>query len=250
MSASHPEQGLFTAAQYAAAYPDGIEHHWWILARSRIVAALLHRHGAIGAPVLEIGCGRGAAVQSLRTLGVDCHGVELAAVDPLPGVSGLVQSGSDALTLPAEFRAAQQTLLLLDVLEHMTQPELFLRELRAAYPAMRRLVLTLPARAELWSNYDSWYGHLRRYDLAALAALAEAAGLTPIEAGYAFHAPYLPAWILARLGLERPVQLRAPGRALRGVHAALARAFEYEWRVLPRGLPGSSVVACLQVRDG
>ena len=38
------EGGLFSGAQYDTAYPDGIEGHWWLRARSRIVAYKLSIH--------------------------------------------------------------------------------------------------------------------------------------------------------------------------------------------------------------
>ena len=39
--------GVFSEAEYAAAYPDGMERHYWTQARFRVVLGTLRRHGAL-----------------------------------------------------------------------------------------------------------------------------------------------------------------------------------------------------------
>jgi hypothetical protein len=244
------EGGIFSGTQYDTAYPDGIERHWWMLVRSRIVAHLLHEAGGAGEATLEVGCGRGAAVAGLRDLGIDCRGVELANVAPLPAVRAAVRTGCDARELPAAERARVANILLLDVLEHVADPASFLAQLRAAFPAARRMIVTVPARQELWSNYDEFYGHHRRYDLAALRALGEGDGWRTRRCDYAFHALYLPARLLCALGVPRGVRMRAPQGAARALHAVFAACLYAEWRLMPRRLPGSSAMAVLERVSG
>jgi hypothetical protein len=244
------EGGIFSGTQYDTAYPDGIERHWWTRARSRIVAQMLREAGGAREATLEVGCGRGAAVAGLRELGIDCRGVELAAVAPLPAVRAAVRTGCDARELPATERAGVASILLLDVLEHVADPAAFLAELRAAFPSARRLVVTVPARQELWSNYDDFYGHHRRYDLAMLRALGEGEGWRTRRCAYAFHALYPPARLMSALGLRRGVRLRAPRGAAVALHAALAALMVADWRLLPGSLPGSSAVACFERAAG
>jgi len=243
------EGGLFSGAQYDTAYPDGIEGHWWLRARSRIVAAMLREAGGANAATLEVGCGRGAAVAGLRGLGIDCRGVERAEVLPLPGVRDAVRTGCDAGKLPVAERAGVANILLLDVLEHVADPASFLAQLCADFPAARRVIVTVPARQELWSNYDEFYGHHRRYDLAALRALGEADGWRTRRCDYAFHALYAPARLLCALGVPRDVRMAAPRGAARALHAVVAACLYAEWRVLPPRLPGSSAVAVFERED-
>ena len=241
----------FSERQYDHAYPPGLERHWWCLARTRIVDILLRDGYAGSDSILEIGCGRGMVVDALRRLGHDCRGIELAPVDPLPAVRDAVRTGCDALALPVAERNAVRTILLLDVLEHLDEPAAFLARLRSGFPALRRLLVTVPARSELWSNYDEYYAHKLRSGLADLARLARDGGFTLRYAGYAFRLAYLPAWFLARTGVRRPVELRAPeGAAAILAHRIVQWICWVEWRLLPSWLPGSSAIACFRQGDG
>jgi hypothetical protein len=238
----------FSTAQFDTAYPPGLERHWWCLARARMIDSLLRSSGVAGAPILEVGCGTGMVVESLRAQGYDCRGVEPAPVEPLASVRAHVTAGCEALALAAPERARVQTILLLDVLEHLDEPAAFLASLEAGFPLLSRVIVTVPARRELWSNYDEFYGHRLRYDLRSLAAVAAACGWTPARIGYAFRLAYLPALLMAQLGLRREVVLRGPAGALSiAAHRAVAALSWMEWSLLPARVPGSSAFACFAI---
>ena len=67
--------------------------------------------------------------------------------------------------LPEEERRGVTTLLVLDVIEHLEDPIAFLREVLSSFPDVSSLIVTVPAREELWSAFDDFYGHHRRYTL-------------------------------------------------------------------------------------
>ena len=64
----------YSDAQYLANYPDGIEHYWWTRARNQVVQRLIRGLPQTAGRVIEIGCGRGVVVDSLRDSGIDCTG--------------------------------------------------------------------------------------------------------------------------------------------------------------------------------
>jgi hypothetical protein len=189
--------------------------------------------------VLDVGCGRGLTVDFLRKAGVDCHGVELAGVEPLPGVRAFVSTAQDAFTLPEELRRRVTVLLLLDVVEHLPAPEEFLLGCVQHFPSLSRLIVTVPARAELWSNYDDFYGHLRRYDRQALQALIRPVASRGADAGYFFHALYPVMRAQLAVSSERPVAQQAPRWPW--PHRVAARVFDLEQRLLPAGWYGTSL---------
>jgi SAM-dependent methyltransferase len=236
----------FSDEQYASAYPPGIERHWWTSARTAIVDVLLRETGGANDRILEIGCGTGVALAGLRARGHDCQGVELANVTPLDSVRDVVTTGRDAFSLPAHQRDAVNTILLLDVVEHLDDPLGFLRGLQGAFRALHRVVITVPAGRELWSNYDEFYGHHLRYDLAEVRAIGDACGWRATRLSYAFRISYPPARLLALLSLPRSVTIKAPHGAMTLVHDALAALTRWEWRLLPASLPGTSVVAVFE----
>lgn len=238
----------FSDSQYALAYPDGIEHHWWNRARSWIILRLLRLYTSADSPVVEVGCGRGVEVMSLSRAGVDIRGVELAPVAPLPQVADRVQTGMDARELPGTDRSAARTMLLLDVIEHLPDPAEFLTELMRHYPQLATVVVTVPARQELWSNYDEFYGHQRRYTLEDLRQFGNASGLVPVSSGYFFQSLYLPARLLVLLGRNRETRIRPPLASARKFHRLIAWWFHLEHVLLPRRLRGSSAYAVYAVR--
>jgi SAM-dependent methyltransferase len=243
----------FSTEQYDHAYPDGGEWHWWPLARNRIVRDFVaeangHR-GNAGAPILEVGCGRGIVVKSLRDAGYDCRGVEAATLEPIAGAGEFVTIGVGAEQLPLEERERYATVLLLDVVEHVPDALSFLREIVEAFPNLARVVVTVPARQELWSNYDEYYGHFRRYSKRMLVELASELGWETRRIGYFFHCLYLPAWLVANVKGRRSTEVKAPGSMGRAVHKLVALGMLADHYLLPGSLIGTSLIASFKIHS-
>lgn len=241
-----PRPTQFDADQYDHAYPEGIERHWWHIARNGIVLDWLRRDG-VTEKIVDVGCGRGIVLAHLREAGIDSVGVELGVAKPLPSVREHIRYGVDALTLPAEERAGYRAMTLFDVIEHLPDAQGFLRALLAAYPNVRRVVITVPACPELWSSFDSYHGHYRRYTMASLRELAEQAGCRVARTSYFFHSPYLPARLLAGEGKQRSTQVFAPQGFGIAVNRAIAGVMRLDYAFLPGALKGSSLIATLDV---
>jgi len=173
----------------------------------------------------------------LRAHGVDCRGVE-------PGASGQsdpsIFAGVDCFALPQEFRDQVDCLLLLDVLEHIERPEDFLRDVRASYRNARALIVTVPARQELWSNYDDRFGHFRRYTPDGLDVELRAGGFPRPHSAYVFHALYPVMWLLVKLAGRRETVVATPRPV--ALHRLLSLLFRIERALLPGSLPGTSVL--------
>lgn len=241
-----PGASAFNAEQRAHAYPPGIGDHYWLLSRNRIIARALRASGA-GDPVLDLGCGPGATVAYLRAQGLDCAGADLSPYEPAtPALADVITYGRDATTLPLAERERFRTLLLLDVLEHLDEPARFLRRCLGAFPRLGRVLITLPARQELWSNYDTYYGHQRRYDRAAATSVCRQAGAEVLRCSYFFHALYPPLALQRLLARPRPIGFTAVRH--QRLHRALAALLYWDARWLPGALPGSSLLLVLRPR--
>jgi SAM-dependent methyltransferase len=183
----------------------GVEgKHFWFRARRRLIAAAVRSatedlpSGFLG---LEIGCGTGsvlagvqAACPNGRFFGLDVYleGLRWARADVGPRV---VQG--DAAAPP--FGRPFAVIGLFDVLEHVPDDEAALRNLRASLDDDGKLVMTVPARRALWSDFDEIAHHERRYDGTDLDAKVIRAGYA-IEFRTEFMAPLLPLlWALRRL---------------------------------------------------
>jgi hypothetical protein len=241
---------VFDAVRYEKSVPDGIEAHYWHLARNRVLSrAVAALPGAAEAPLVDVGCGRGVVVQALRRRGLDAWGCELGRPAPIgPDVAPFLHLGVASSELPEALRRDARTVLLCDVLEHLADPVGFLRDQLRDFPACRWVVVTLPARQELFSNYDTFYGHHLRYDRASLAALCGPSGLVLRRARYFFHGLYAPALALHRLGVARSVEIHAPAGAMVAVHRIVGALLAAESRFLPGALPGTSILGVLERR--
>ena len=234
----------FSPEQFHNAYPDGIEEHYWNRARNRLIADCLGSLPSSNKPILEIGCGRGIVVDYLRARGFDCWGCDLSPASPISAsATPYLFLGHDAFSLPAEASRPFETLCFLDVLEHVEHPETFLQAALDTFPHVRYVVVTLPARQELWSNFDYYYNHLRRYSLRQARDLMQSASLAVVRSGYRFHALYLPALVIACLNRKRKVVHPRPGsRATRLLHAILSGILCLESNIMPGRLYGTSIM--------
>lgn len=232
----------FRVEQYWLCYPDGIERHWWHLARNRIVLRELGRYTDEG-PVLDVGCGRGVTIAYLRRHGIDCEGVDLGVAKPLPGLSTHIRYGIAAAELPPRMRSRIGTIILLDVIEHLPHPEESLAELEGAFESLAHVVVAVPAGPELWSNYDDFYGHFRRYTGSMLDRLAEDLGWTLVHKANFFRPAYLPMLLLAKIGMARATAHDAPRGPAMVVHRLVAGAMLADYSLLPTWIRGTSLIA-------
>jgi SAM-dependent methyltransferase len=234
----------FTNEQFAHAYPVGIETHFWYVARNAIVLDTIRwierREGFRFGRMLEIGCGRGIVVQYLRAKGRDCYGVELAPVSIPEPLKDYVWGGTDCLTLPETFRNQIELIFLLDVIEHVEDPEGFLASIRLAYPNCRWVIITVPARMELWSNFDREYGHFRRYDRAMLGDELKGAGAELVRSRYHFVPLYPLIYALVYSGRGRSTSNSAPSS--RWLHRILGALIRCETWFCPGWVYGTSVL--------
>ncbi len=169
------------------------ERHWWFRSRRAVVRALLSRAGVPPSPPnLDAGCGTGANLIEYGRLG------EVTGVDAFPeaiqfcrdrGLENVLEAPVEKLPFePGSFDLMFAT----DVIEHLDDDVLALRELRRVAAPGARLLLTVPAYAWLWGDHDVSVHHRRRYTAARLRESVRAAGWRP-ELDTYFFAAALPA---------------------------------------------------------
>lgn len=246
MAAEAPDTA-FDERQFEAIYPAGVERHYWNICRNAIVADAVRSVGP--GPVLEVGCGKGLIVADLRARGIDITGVDLAPVDPLEAARDHVRTGVDLFDLDASGLADIRTVLLLDVIEHIEDAAGFVARIRAFLPGVRNFIVTVPARQELFCNYDEFNRHFRRYDLALVRAHLDPGGGRKWKASYFFHALYPAAWMVLRLKGRRETRYHVPvSWTSRMIHRALGAFFRLDHALLPGRWKGTSIIATVSDR--
>ena len=134
---------------------------------------------------------------------------------------------------------AIDTIVCLNVLEHLEEDEAILRALADLLPSGGRLLLQVPNHPRLFGTLDAAYGHVRRYAPSGLRRALEGAGFSPI-ALRRMNALSIPGWWLSGKVLRRrsldPRMLR-----LYDSLVPLARAFDSVSRVV-----GISLLVCAE----
>lgn len=128
------------------------------------------------------------------------------------------------------------TIICLNVLEHVEDDNGSLRAMRRMLAPKGRLILLVPALPALYGTMDKALGHHRRYQRAPLTSLLEATGFKVAHVEY-FNLAGVPGWWFAGRVLRRPM---IPAGSLK-LYDALVPLFRLE-RLLPWRV-GQSLIA-------
>lgn len=145
----------------------------------------------LGRAVLEIGPGWGRMVslveasgRSYRAVDIDEQVIrDLKARFPRKEERFTLGDISSRGTAEKLAGAGIDTILMMNVLEHVEHDGAFLRGLKTNFPGCR-VVLQLPALPALYGRLDRDAGHFRRYTARSARAALEAAGYAPEEIFY------------------------------------------------------------------
>jgi 2-polyprenyl-3-methyl-5-hydroxy-6-metoxy-1,4-benzoquinol methylase len=172
---------------YATRYRELYEKHWWWRAREEKLCDELTRYLTRTADrsILDVGCGDGLFFNRLRQFG-NPEGVEADAE--------LVSSNSPNRTqitvapFGTNFHPEKQydTILMLDVLEHLDAPEDAMRHALLLLAKDGLLFVTVPAFQLLWTNHDRLNHHRTRFTKATFTQLATSAGMEIVAIQYFF----------------------------------------------------------------
>ena len=176
-------------------------------------------------------------------------GVELGKVSPLERAAPYVSVGTDAHQFKLVDRASIQVLLLLDVIEHLPEPVRFIKSLLLNFPNVSHLLITVPARNELWSNYDEFFRHYRRYDMDMLRQMAVEQGWRMIKVTYFFHFLYLAIRFHRLFFNIREVRLTYSKGIMQPIHYLVAYLSIVDYFLIPDLVYGSSLLCSLHVSD-
>jgi SAM-dependent methyltransferase len=213
---------------------------FWFRARNRLIAWSVARHFPTARSMLEIGCGTGFVLSGLRATlpGLALSGSELFAEalafsrDRLPGVA-LYQMDARDIPFAEEFDVVGA----FDVLEHIGEDEQVLAQMHAATRPGGGIVVTVPQHQRLWSPYDDYAHHVRRYGRAELVAKVERAGFE-VQRVTSFVAFLLPLMAAARLRVRRrgEIDLAADLTCPSRLDRVLERVLDVELDLIRRGV--------------
>jgi SAM-dependent methyltransferase len=179
---------------YSTIYVDLWRHHWWWRARHELVMHTVEKllQGDVTPPrernILDIGCAGGVCFDDLSRYG------EVYGVEPDPNLVDSCPQWRERIEL-TQFGSSYSTsrqydlVLMLDVLEHIEDGAMALKQVRQLLKPGGQAILTVPALQSLWSVHDVINLHYRRYNKRGLKRLIEASGFTVRDLRYCFIWP-------------------------------------------------------------
>jgi SAM-dependent methyltransferase len=195
------------------------QSHWWFVGRRHLFARELLKAGNRGSQeVLDVGSGTGSNLRMLRDLGffnaVGLDNSEQAIRFCAEKGLAPVRYG-DICAMPFDSDSFD-LVLATDVIEHVEDDSLALREVARVLRPGGKALITVPAFSSLWGLQDRVAHHRRRYRQRELRDLLEASGLKPVHMFYFNYLLFVPIWLARRLidvlglKLESEGQLNAP----------------------------------------
>jgi SAM-dependent methyltransferase len=244
------------------------DRHFWYRSRREIIAAALEWWMRADGPggsdagrppghAVDLGCGNGNVTGLLRrclpataVAGFDSYESGIAHTKHATGAA-VVQASLAALPLRP---GGLDLVSACDVLEHLEDDANAVGQVRDALAPGGRFLVTVPAHAALWSDFDVASHHYRRYEEQGLRTLLEAAGFA-VDYSSPFMAAVYPIARVTRRPPDGTVDAVAVARReLRirpGLNGVLYRVTRQEARVVRRGrrLPaGTSLLALARRR--
>jgi SAM-dependent methyltransferase len=175
------------------------DRHWWYRGRRSVLDRVVEDlRLPARARILDAGCGSGRNMVEFARHGT-VTGIELSHTSvslAREREAGEVVEGS-VLDMPFEADSFDLAASL-DVIEHLQDDLLALRELRRVVKPGGTLLVTVPAYQWLWSGHDEINHHHRRYTRRSLQSVGEQAGWQQVRTTY-FNSLLLPAAILLRV---------------------------------------------------
>jgi SAM-dependent methyltransferase len=218
------------------------EFHFWFRSRAALIAGTIAKYFPAATSFMELGTGAGGVLLEIRRRrpALRLVGSELLlrglreARKRLPGVE-LIQMDARRIPFISEFHVIGA----FDVIEHIDDDETVLGQMHAALMPAGGIVITVPQHPRLWSAFDEFSGHRRRYSRRELVEKLTAAGFDVVRVT-SFTSFLLPLLIAARrrrgaIDLARELAVPAAlNRVLLGV-GALERAVIRAGVSLPLG---------------
>lgn len=181
------------------------EGSFWFRARNRLICSVIAPFMINDVSFCEVGCGTGYVLaelarrfQNARFFATDIYSNALAFASKRTPAATLYQMDACSTPFSAEF----DIMGIFDVLEHIEEDEVVLRQLHNALKPKGILLITVPQHPCLWNQYDKLVCHVRRYTRKEMHSKLRLAGFQIVRT-LSFVSLLFPAMYLSRLRPKR-----------------------------------------------
>ena len=165
---THDMTNFFPDDSFSRLY-DAENTNFWFRVRNIIIGNALKKYLPTETKIMEIGCGTGFVSSYLKKLryNVDCAELHLSGLKYCKkrraGTNYYQFNVYDEL-----FYNHYDGICAFDVIEHLDNDKLALKNMHSALKKGGFLFITVPANKKLWSKNDEYAKHKRRYNIVAL----------------------------------------------------------------------------------
>ncbi len=182
------------------------ENNFWFKVRNRILIGLIKKYSGQSGnkKLLEIGCGTGYVLSGLSAstdfdlFGSDIHVEGLKYAKQRVPSAEFIQMDATAMPFNNEFNAIGA----FDVLEHISEDELALKNIHSSLCQEGVLYISVPQYMFMWSSLDEISFHKRRYSKTELIQKVSDAGFE-IEYCGSFVFGLFPAMVISRFLMQK-----------------------------------------------
>jgi SAM-dependent methyltransferase len=200
--------------------------NFWFQARNNLILWALHKYQPNASKLLEVGCGTGFVLSGISRThpNIALSGTEIF----LAGLSHAAKRVSSAHCMQMDARRVPfveefDAIGAFDVLEHIEEDEKVLAQLHGAIKPGGVLLLTVPQHPWLWSAFDDYACHVRRYTRKEIERKVFTAGFELLRSS-SFVTSLLPVMMLSRITKKQVTKAFDPVGELK-INAVLNKTF-------------------------
>lgn len=175
------------------------QNDWWINGRAEIILSIIRKYFKKNIKILDVGAGIGLITEKIKEAG---YKKIIAADASSDSLEILKNKGIMTLKLKlpeVEIKSKYDLILLLDVIEHVSDDQKTLINIKKILNKNGKIIITVPAFKFLWSKKDEEYGHFRRYTKKELRDKIKRTGYQIDYLSYYNFFLFMPALIAAKM---------------------------------------------------
>lgn len=229
--------------EYFDVMADASATHWWYVARRIWLAQWMRDRMPPGGVLIDVGTGTGHSLATMRAIGaglaagtdLSMHALRYAHHKSPP--EQVLAALAEHLPFPDDVADA---LVSMDVIEHLDDDVVALREYRRVLKPGGTLLVTVPSYQWLWAEYDERAAHRCRYNATMLRESVVSAGFVVDTLSYYYSFLVPPAALVRRTPIGRLLPTDTEEEAS-SVHPAIDAVFlklsQFERWMARKGLP-------------
>lgn len=228
----------------------GTIDHFWVSRRFDVLRRIANGIVREAREIAEVGCGHGLLQRQVEDqFGKAVTGFDLNEYGLKHNVSRISRVCCyDIHQRNQELRGKFDVILLFDVLEHISDEDSFMDALLFHLAPQGRVIMNVPAGRWAFSKYDTAVGHVRRYAVKDLRAVAQRNNLE-IEEWTWWGFPLIPTVAVRKLvlmGRRDMGKINSAGFDPKSpwIDKALGKLARMEW--IPQKVVGTSLMAILK----